>query len=73
MALNKHQQNRPFQPGTAVQASVAWNQDSNQRLTLISKNGGIHVGWVEEPQAPPAPTDPIQLELDFDQLTTDNN
>jgi len=45
----------------------------NQRLTLISKNGGIHVGWVEEPQASPAPTEPIQLELDFNQSTTNNN
>ena len=46
---------------------------SNQRLTLITKNGSIHVGWVEEPQASPAPTDPIQLELDFNQSTADNN
>ena len=44
----------------------------NQRLTLISKNGSIHVGWVEEPQASPAPTDPIQLELDFNQSTINN-
>ena len=44
----------------------------NQRLTLISKNGGIHVGLVEEPQASSAPTDPTQLELDFKQSTTDN-
>ena len=44
----------------------------NQRLRLINKNGGIHVGWVEEPQASPAPTHPIQLELDFNQSTTDN-
>ena len=45
----------------------------NRRLTLISKNGGIHIGWVEEPQASPAPKEPIQLELDFNQLTTDNH
>ena len=70
MALNKHQQNRPFQPGAAVQASVAWNQDSNQRLRLISKNGGIHIGWVEESQVSPAPTQPVQLEIDFNQSTT---
>ena len=44
----------------------------NQRLTLISKNGSIHVGLVEEPQASPAPTQLIQLELDFNQSTTDN-
>ena len=44
----------------------------SQHLTLISKNGGIHVGWVEEPQASPAPTHLIQLELDFNQSTTDN-
>ena len=43
----------------------------NQRLTLISKNGGIHVGWVEEPQPSPVPTNSIQLELDFNQSTTD--
>ena len=72
MTLNKHHQNRPFQPGTAVPASVAWIQDSNQRLTLISKNGGIHVGWVEEPQASPAPTEPIQLELDVNKSATNN-
>ena len=44
----------------------------SQRLTLISKNGGIHVGWVEEPQASPGPTQAMQLELDFNQSTTDN-
>jgi len=44
----------------------------NQRLTLISKNGGIHVGLVEEPQASPASTQAIQLELDFNQSTTGN-
>ena len=44
----------------------------DQRLTLISKNGGMHVGWVEEPQASSAATQPIQLELDFNQSTTDN-
>ena len=44
----------------------------SQRLTLISKNGGILVGWVEEPQASPGPTQPMQLELDFNQSTTDN-
>ena len=73
MALNKHQQNRPFQPGTAVQASVAWNQDSNQRLTLISKNGGIHVGWVEDSQASLALTEATHLQLDFNQSIIDNH
>ena len=45
----------------------------SQRLTLISKNGGIHVGWVEELEASPAPTELIQLELNFNQSTTDNH
>jgi len=45
---------------------------SNQRLTLISKNGGIHVGWVEVTQASTAPTQSIQLEIDFNQSTTNN-
>ena len=46
---------------------------SNQPLTLISKNGSIHVCLVEEPQASTAPTQSIQLELDFNQSTTENN
>ena len=45
----------------------------SQRLTLISKNGGIHVGWVEEPQVSAAPTQPVQLEIDFNQSTTNNH
>jgi len=44
----------------------------NQRLTLISKNGGIHVGWVEDELPSPAPNDPMQLELDFNQSSTNN-
>ena len=44
----------------------------NQLLTIISENGGIHVGWVEETQASAAPTEPIQLELDFNQSTSNN-
>ena len=72
MTLNKQQQNWPYRASTVVPGSVAWNQDSSRRLTLISKNGSIHVGWVEEPQASPAPTEPIQLELDFNQSTADN-
>ena len=48
------------------------SETPNQRLTLISKNGGIHLGWVEEPQASPAPTHLIQLELDFNQSTSKN-
>jgi len=44
----------------------------HQRLALASKNGSIYVGWVEEPQASPSPTEPIQLELDFNQSTTKN-
>ena len=45
----------------------------NQRFTLISKNGGIHVGWVEDLPASTAPTETIQLELDFRQSSIDNN
>ena len=45
----------------------------DQRLTLNSKNGGIHIGLVEEPQASPTRTDPIQLELEFNQSTTANH
>ena len=31
----------------------------NQRLTLIIKNGSIHIGLVEESKASSAPTQPI--------------
>ena len=41
----------------------------NKLLTLISKNGGVHVGRVDDLPASPAPTH----ELDFNQSTTDNH
>jgi len=44
----------------------------SQRLNLISKNGSIHVGLVEESKTSPAQAVLIQLELDFRQSTTDN-
>ena len=43
----------------------------NQRLQLITKNGSIHVGLVEDKPASPPTTDAIQLELDFNKTTTD--
>ena len=43
----------------------------NQRLQLITKNGGVHVGWVEDKPASPPTNDTIQLELDFNQSITD--
>ena len=43
----------------------------NQRLTLITKNGSIHLGLVEEHRPSPPTTDAIQLELDFNHSTTD--
>jgi hypothetical protein len=46
------------------------SQAHNQNLRLISKNGSIHVGLVEDKPASPAPTDAIQLELNFNQATT---
>ena len=42
------------------------------KITLVSKNRGIHVGWGEGLPASPAPTQPIQLELDFNQSATDS-
>jgi len=42
-----------------------------RRLTLITKNGSIHLGLVEDKPASPPTTDTIQLELDFNQSTTD--
>ena len=42
-----------------------------KRLTLIAKNDSIHLGLVEEQTASPPTTDTIQLELDFNQSTTD--
>ena len=47
------------------------SQTTSQTLKLITKNGSIHLGLVEEHQASPAPTDAIQLELDLNQSTTD--
>jgi len=46
------------------------SQAHNQNLTLITKNGSIHLGLVEEHQASPPTTDTIQLELNFNQATT---
>jgi len=43
----------------------------NQQLTLITKNGSIHIGLVEKHQASPPTTDAFQLELDLNQSTTD--
>lgn len=42
----------------------------NQNLKLITKNGYIHLGLVEDKPASPPTTDAIQLELDFNQSTT---
>ena len=42
----------------------------NQRLQLITKNGSIHLALVEEQTVSPPTTDTIQLELDFNQSTT---
>ena len=42
----------------------------NQRLQLITKNGSIHLGLVEDKPVSPPTTDAIQLELDFNQPTT---
>jgi len=47
------------------------SQAHNQNLRLISKNGSIHLGLVEENRPSLATTDTIQLELDFNQSTTD--
>ena len=41
-----------------------------RRLTLISKNGSIHLGLVEDKTASPHGTDDIQLEVDFNQAAT---
>ena len=43
----------------------------SQRLQIITENASIHLGLVEEHQASTAPTDAIQLELNFNQATTD--
>ena len=43
----------------------------NQRLQLITKNGSIHLALVEEQTVSPPTTDAIQLELEFNQATTD--
>ena len=43
----------------------------NQRLQLITKNGSIHLGLVEDKPVSPPTTEAIQLELDFNQATTD--
>ena len=43
----------------------------NQRLTLMTKNGSIHLGLVEEQTVSPPTTHAIQLQLNFNQSTTD--
>ena len=45
---------------------------SQNRYTLITSGGYTRFGRVEEPEPLPAPTEPIQLELDINQSTTDN-
>jgi len=47
------------------------SQTPNQNLKLITKNGSIHLGLVEEQTVSPPSTDAIQLELDFNQVITD--
>ena len=42
----------------------------NKRLQLTSVNGCIRLGWVEDTPPESFPTEPIQLELDFDQGDT---
>jgi len=49
------------------------SQTTNQNLTLITKNGSICLGTMDDKSASPASKDPIQLELDFNQMTTDNH
>ena len=73
MTFNKHKQVRSHLTGTSLPSSTDLNHESKQRLKLITMNGGVHVGWVEEPQASPAPPQPIQLEIDFNQSTTDSH
>ncbi len=46
------------------------SQAQNQNLRLITKNGSIHLGLVEEHRPSPPTTDTIQLELDLNQPTT---
>jgi len=48
-----------------------YNTTKIQNLRLVSKNGSIHLGLVEDKPASPPTTDAIQLELDLNQSTTD--
>jgi len=41
----------------------------NQRITLISKNGGVHVGWVAEKPEPSGPKDRLEQVLEAKQQT----
>ena len=43
----------------------------NQRLKLITKNGSIHFGLIEEQPVSLPSADAIQPELDFNQSRTD--
>jgi len=47
------------------------SQAHNQNLRLISKNGSIHLAQADEHRTSPPTTDTIQLELNFNQATTD--
>ena len=49
------------------------SQTTSQTLKLITKNGSIHLGLVEDKPASPPTNDTIQLELNFNQSTPDNN
>jgi len=54
--------------------SITMNNQSqahNQNLRLISKNGSIHLAQADEHRTSPPNTDTIQLELNFNQATTD--
>ena len=48
-----------------------YNTTKIQNLRLVSKNGSIHLGLVEDKPASSHTTDAIQLELDFNQSITD--
>ena len=47
------------------------SQTTSQTLKLITKNGSIHLGLIEDKPGSPPTTDAIQLELDLNQSTTD--
>ena len=47
------------------------SQTTSQTLKLITKNGSIHLAQADEHRTSPPTTDTIQLELNFNQATTD--